>query len=267
MRRYTDKQIVDYEKGRQDWINRAEELRYTVLCYSFNDPRAQKFSREGFFRRLITLDHAMRRLAEIYPPNTRNASRDTVRDVEILLQSFVMNVFGAIDNLAWIWAFERGVRHPCGKELRRTQVVFDGGGAGRLYDSLTPALKQMIIEAKDWLNALRDYRNGVAHQIPIYIPRLLNEDEVKKAACLNVAINDAIVARNYGLVNELFVKHNNLGDYGAVMALSAEHREHIFHAQMVCDLATVVELGETLFSELNRLSCENYKLPSSSPRA
>ncbi len=251
MRSYTDEQIENYENDRSEWMERGQELTDMVLSYSFRNSRAEQFSREGFVRRLNNLDHAMGRLAEIYPPNTFKASRNTVHDAELLLQSFVMNVFGAIDNLAWVWTLERGVTRPCGKALMRSEVVFDGNRAKTLIASLTPALAEVINEASDWFKALRVYRDGVAHQIPIYIPRLLNKDEAERAACLKVAIEEAIANRNHRLMNELHEEHYHLGDYGAIMALSGKQRTLIFHAQMVCDLATVVNLGEALFSELN----------------
>ncbi|WOE76530.1 hypothetical protein [Alterisphingorhabdus coralli] len=253
MRRYKQEQIESYERGRLEWLNRSEKLRDIVLSRSFNSDRAEQFSREGFARRLGYLEHAMHRLDELYPPNSIGASRDTVRDVELLIQAFVMNVFGALDNLAWIWALENNVKRPDGKDLRRTEVVFDGPKAKTLVKSLTPALCNVIADMKDWFAALRIYRDGVAHQIPIYIPFLFNESEDIESKRLNDAIRDAIADGDHGLVVELYSKRNELGDYGALMALSVEHSTMMLHPQMVCDLATVVNLGEQMFTELERL--------------
>ena len=251
MRNYTDEQIEDYEEGRREWLRRGDELTDNALSYSCKNRRAEQFLREGFVRRLSYLEHAMFRLADIYPPNLVKASRDTVRDAELLVQSFVMNVFGAIDNLAWVWVLERGVTRPDGQELSRTEVVFYGPRARTLLASLTPALGAVINDSGEWFKALRTYRDGVAHQIPIYIPRLLNNDEAEKSARLGVAIDEAITARNLRLMSELLDERNHLGHYGAFMALNGEQLPMMLHPQMVCDLATVVNLGETLFSELN----------------
>jgi hypothetical protein len=251
MRRYTDEQINDYEEGRRQWLRRGDDLTDVALSYPFKKLRAEQFSREGFVRRLNYLDHAMCRLADIYPPNLTKASRGRVRDAELLVQSFVMNVFGAIDNLAWVWVLERGITRPNGTQLRRAEVVFDGPQSRILVESLTPALNAVVSDASDWFKALRTYRDGVAHQIPIYIPRLLNEEEAQKSAILSVSIHKAISARNHKLMGDLLDERNNLGDYGAFMALSGEQSPMMLHPQMVCDLATVVNFGETLFSELN----------------
>lgn len=254
MRCYTYEEIERYEEDLSKWLERGDELADVALSHSFKNPRAEQFSREGFVRRLNYLEHVMNRLAEIYPPNLDDASRDTVRDAEMLVQSFVMNVFGAIDNLAWVWVLERRVKRPNGKELSPSQIVFDGRQAGTLVDSLTPKLIEVVDKSRDWFKALRAYRDGVAHQIPIYIPRLLNDDERERSERLRVAIDKAIAANNRSLLGELLDELHSLGDYGALMALSGAHVPIKLHPQTVCDLATVVELGETLFAELRRLN-------------
>lgn len=254
MRNYTDDQLEEYESDRFKWLRRSDELADTVLSHSFSSPRAEQFSREGFVRRLKNLDHAMNRLADVYPPNTLKAPRDTIRDAELLLQSFVMNIFGAIDNLAWVWALECEITRPNGKALSRLEVAFYGQQAKTLFKSLTPALVEVINEGNDWFKALRSYRDGVAHQIPIYIPRLYDNDEAEKAEQINVAINDAIATRNHTLMGELMDQRFHLGDYGAVMALCGKQQTILLHPQMICDLATVVNLGEIMFLELQRLN-------------
>jgi hypothetical protein len=106
---YAAEQIEEYEQNKNLWMERADGLLTTILSYDFKVERAGEFARTGFGRRLGYLEHAMRRMGEVYPPNCSGASREQVRDAELILQAFVMNVFGAIDNLAWIWALERGV--------------------------------------------------------------------------------------------------------------------------------------------------------------
>ena len=49
----------------------------------------------------------------------------------MLIQSFVINVQGCLDNLAWIWVFETGLKGRDGKDLGRHVV---GLGGERLLD-------------------------------------------------------------------------------------------------------------------------------------
>ena len=137
---YAAEQIEEYERNKHLWMERADGLLTTTLTYGFKAERAGEFARTGFGRRLGYLEHAMRRMDEVYPPNCSNASREQVRDAELILQAFVMNVFGAIDNLAWVWALERSVAGPKGQPLWPAEICFVGPRSRWLAASLTPPI-------------------------------------------------------------------------------------------------------------------------------
>jgi hypothetical protein len=248
---YSEEQITEYEESRQRWLDRGDALLTTILTQTFANPQAGEYARTGFARRLGYLDHAMLRLDEVYPPNIVNAPRDRVRDAELILQAFVMNVFGAIDNLAWVWALERNVTGPGGRALYGSEMVFVGPRCDHLIASLTPPILDEIANAAEWFDVIGAYRHGVAHQIPIYIPRLFSEDESAEFGRLEFAIRDAFAADDLDAALELMDRKHGLGDYGAMMALNGERRPMLLHPQLVCDLATVVNLGETIFGELS----------------
>jgi hypothetical protein len=55
-------------------------------------------------RRFNTMHHCIERVFEILPPEQDKRPADAVLlDTAVYIQSFIMNVFGALDNLAWIW--------------------------------------------------------------------------------------------------------------------------------------------------------------------
>ncbi|HEY0414469.1 MAG TPA: hypothetical protein VGD66_15145 [Allosphingosinicella sp.] len=233
-------------------MERADGLLTTILTYAFQVERAGEFARTGFGRRLGCLEHAMKKMDTVYPPNSPDASRDQVRDAELILQAFVMNVFGAIDNLAWIWALERRVTGAKAQALYPAEICFVGPRSGWMVASLLPPVVAAIDNAKEWFNQIGAYRHGVAHQIPIYIPRLFSADDAKTSEELGAAINEAIAAGDTKRMLPLLNRRHSLGNYGAYMALNGEQRPMLLHPQMVCDLATVVELGEIIMSELSK---------------
>ena len=248
---YSEEQLWDYETDRLEWLDRADKLRDTVLLWLFRSARAEKIARTGFVRRIGYLEHALVRLSEIYPPNLTGASRDIVRDAELLLQVFVMNVFGAIDNLAFIWALERKVTAPDGRQLSKQETVFIGTRSKQIRESLTPMVRSTIDSASEWFKLIGAYRHGVAHQIPIYIPRLLTKEDQQEAEGLDLALKAAFADGDRSKWGELFDKRHTLGDFGGLMALDGVEKPLVLHPQVVCDLATVVELGEVIFKELN----------------
>jgi hypothetical protein len=247
---YAAEQIEEYERNKHLWMERADDLLTTILTYGFKAERAGEFARIGFCRRLGYLEHAMRRMDEVYPPNCSGASREQVRDAELILQAFVMNVFGAIDNLAWVWTLERSVTGPKGQPLWPAEICFVGPRSRSLVASLPSPVLTVLDNSKEWFDQIGAYRHGVAHQIPIYIPRLYSAEDVASAEEIGVAINEAIAAGEREKLGPLLDERHSLGDYGGYMALNGERRPMLMHPQMVCDLATVVELGELIMSEL-----------------
>jgi hypothetical protein len=67
---------------------------------------------------------------------------------------------------------------------------------------------------------------------------------------LGIAIEAAIARWDAKSLGDLLDQRNQLGDYGAMMALDGKQRPMMLHPQTICDLATVINLGETIFEEL-----------------
>jgi len=86
-------------------------------------------------------------------------------DAEINIQAFLANVYGSIDNLAWIWVFERDLagtiprRHiGLGKDNKRVRMSF------------STDLLEYLDGLDEWFDYLSDFRHALAHRIPVYIP-------------------------------------------------------------------------------------------------
>ncbi len=87
--------------------------------YPFSNTQAREFASHGFSRRLGTLRRCIENVFKIIPPRTRKIpSKQRLYDAQINLQSFIANVYGSVDNLAWVWAFETGLSD----RLSKTQV-------------------------------------------------------------------------------------------------------------------------------------------------
>lgn len=248
--RYSAQQLEQLEHGRDEWVDRAESLLDKVISTSLSVERARDFATQGFGRRLGYLRHALNRIYEILPPNYNIATRSTVRDAELIIQAFVMNVFGSIDNLAWIWALERHIVRSNGEPLKRSEMVFDQKRSPAIWTSLTAPILDELLNNRNWFEALGNYRHGVAHQIPIYIPLLYSKDEIIEFNQLNFKIQKAVSELDHKTLRTLIDQQNNLGSYGPVMALTGDTQSIKFHVQMIADVATVVSLGEKIFDEL-----------------
>jgi hypothetical protein len=89
---------------------------YTLL--NLANSRAKEFATQGYPRRLKIIVRCMHNVFTLIPPDRETLpSRDELSDATINIQSFVFNVFGSIDNLAWIWVCEKGQKRPDGTPI------------------------------------------------------------------------------------------------------------------------------------------------------
>jgi hypothetical protein len=177
---YKPHQCADLQVGHCTVNPAYERLMIKYLSLRLANESAQEYARHGFLRRLGTLKRCIENVYSIYPPERFDKpSRDECLDLAINLQSFVFNVFGCLDNLAWIWVNERDLRDKRGKPLRAQQVGLRPG-CETIRQSFSTEFQEYLITRDDWFGHLEDFRNALAHRIPLYvIPYTLYPDKLK----------------------------------------------------------------------------------------
>lgn len=83
-------------------------LGYTL--FHFRSEQAREYAHQGFMRRIRTLQRCIENVFRIIPPErVDRPTKSELDDAQINLQAFYANTYGAADNLAWIFVFERGM--------------------------------------------------------------------------------------------------------------------------------------------------------------
>ena len=179
-------------------------------------------------------------------------------DVTCHLQSFVINVFGAIDNLAGIWVMETGITQPNGRLLRPMQIGLTPDHE-IVRASFSLPFRDYLESTNAWFEYLEDYRHALAHRVPGYIsPCQLDDAAAAEYRLLETEMADARTnPERYG---QLLQQQRGLGVFNPLTMHSyEEHARPVWlHPQMICDFSTVVEIGEHMLRELDGL-------PSSCP--
>jgi hypothetical protein len=81
---------------------KLDDLLVKFFTLTLTNPRAMEYARQGVPRRLKVLARCITNVFTGIPPERNELpSRDALPDATINIQSFVFNVFGAVDNLAW----------------------------------------------------------------------------------------------------------------------------------------------------------------------
>jgi hypothetical protein len=207
-----------------------------------------EYTFQGFMRRLGTLERCIQNVYSLYPPTRSDVpSRETCVDLAINLQSFVFNVFGCLDNLAWIWVTERHLT------VKETQVGFRKDIIKR---SFTDDFQTYLCSLDQWFAYLENYRHALAHRIPLYIAPFVVAPggDAASFSALETQKTAAMRQRDFVKYDELDTAQQKLGKFLPAMthSLYREDRNIVyFHGQLLADWNTVVEIAERFLRQSN----------------
>jgi len=250
---YTLDEMEQLGDARQEWSSRCNDLTSTVIIRTYRSDRAKEFGTHGLSRRLNMLEHCMDRIFDGVAADERCPTRAALMDATAFIQTFVINVYGAIDNLAHIWCAERDVRDKQGRSLAPMRIgLTPKNEIVRL--SLPADMQAYLAEHDAWFAYLEDYRHALAHRIPLYIPpRQLGPTDQDEYAALEAQRGEAAARRDWRHFGELGAVQDRLGSFEPyIMHSYGEAAQPMrFHGQLICDLATVVEIGERFFRAID----------------
>jgi hypothetical protein len=252
---YSDEALKEI-KAEYQTIN--GKLNHLVEEYSFlslKNSRAKEFSTQGYPRRLKIIVRCIDNVFRIIPPD-RSAlpSRDELSDTTINIQGFVFNVFGSIDNLAWILVLEKGRKLPDGRPIPDTHIGLGPNNKG-VRATLSKEFQNYLTRLDNWFAHITDLRHALAHRIPLYIPPYVIQaaDEIAYKD-FEAKMADAIRKHDFASYDQLSVEQMKLGRFRPWVQHSFEENAVpiVFHAQMLADFNTVEELGRKMLDELSR---------------
>jgi hypothetical protein len=214
---------------------------------------ACEYVRHGFVRRIGTLKRCIENVYSIYPPERSDKpSRDECLDMAINLQSFLFNVFGCVDNLAWIWVKEKPVNDSRGRPLRGQQVGLRPGCIA-VRETFSPKFREYLASREGWFGYLANYRHAPAHRIPLYVaPYSLRPSKLDEHNEFERRKHEAHKQRNFDLWLRLDADQEALGTFTPWMMHSfSENAAPVpFHYQILADWNTVVEMADNFRAEL-----------------
>lgn len=235
-----------------EWTERSSKLTTDLMTFPYTQANAREMAEHGACRRLRDLGHCARRVWEKIPPDAAAPSRDDIFDATMFIQAFIVNIYGAIDNLAWIWTGEKPVLGNDGTALSPFAVGFRP--KNKVVRKSVSGETQAFLEGTDeWFGLLESFRDALAHRVPLYVPFMTLTDGASEEL---KAFQEETMAPgwSYERWNAVMVKAHELGRFEPLMTHSLFTAPRVpFHQQMICDFATVVALGELIFTDLEKL--------------
>jgi len=254
---FSEEQIDDLSKGLNQAIKQANEIIVIYTQYDFENIKAGEYARHGFARRIITLKQCFTMVFEKIPPELVGIpSRQLRKDAEIYIQAFVFNLFGALDNLAWVWVSETKLSRPNGKTLSKSAVGLSKDKK-IVRSSFSQAFKSELEKYDTWYKNLENFRHTLAHRIPLYIPPCIcrPEDEeqyleIEKAEMQAMLIGDSVTQKKLVKEREKITYFRPL----ILHSFSEKSPTILFHSQLLADFATLHAIAISMQNELKTFS-------------
>jgi hypothetical protein len=252
---YTHVHIRGMTKALEQWRDRQLELSFALSSRQYVNHATAEFVRHGLARRLSDLRHCLDRVFEVLPMTAEDPDRDSLFDATAFLQSFVINVFGAMDNVARIWCLEANVLGPNAKPLPAMAIGLMPKNIV-VRASLPEGFRDYLAAFGEWFRYLESYRHALAHRVPLYIPpRTLNPAAQRDFQQLENEMAAAISEGQHDLYFELRDTQRRAGVFRPMMMHSyGEGAVPMYiHPQMICDFSSVVEISERLMDALDAI--------------
>ncbi|HUE12128.1 MAG TPA: hypothetical protein VMQ54_14350 [Steroidobacteraceae bacterium] len=253
---YTDEGIEKLRDAYADLRGRRMRLQQRCMEFSFGNDRAKEYAVHGFSRRLSGLVRCIENTFSAIPPELESVpASDATHDAEIQVQAFIINVFGCLDNLAWMWVLERNITKPNGAPVPPEWVGLRAANT-LVRASLGEELRRYLEGTAEWLEYLEDYRHALAHRIPLYVPPFAidpkNEGRYRE---LEEAITRLVIQGHLEEAEALKTERDGLKFFRPFIAHSwSQARPMQFHIQMLADFKTIEAISAKLLDELRDLA-------------
>ncbi len=252
---FSEENIKQLEDAYAEIEEKYQSLLLAFATRSYKQKEAAEFAMHGFVRRIKTMKRCIDNIYRICPPDIdRKPSSEELSDLAINLQAFVLNVYGSLYNLAWVWVKEKGILNKKGNSLANGEIGF-AEKYSVVRDTFSPEFQAYLKTLDKWFAHVENFRHALAHRIPLYVPPYVsNEEEVKRERELEVLRTAALRKHQFDEYERLTDEVETLGKFVAWMTHSFGENspQAVFHAQIIADWNTVVQISENFIKELDK---------------
>lgn len=251
--KYPRESIQELKRGLDEIPSQLQQLQLDCFlgCNGVADERVKEYMLHGAGRRLNVLQQAIINVFSRFPPTTHEKlERNTLIDVQINLQAFFINLIGVFDNWAWSFVHLHKLETDVGGHLN---VDMFKSQTRRLLPQVLQRYLQSETMSRWYSEYLKNYRDALAHRIPLYIPpATLNQAEQDRYNVLEAQRFRLVQAHQWQQLDEIIAEQDSLGTPCFAFLHSVSEGEAskpiLIHPQMLADASTVVVFGN-LFLE------------------
>lgn len=234
---------------------KADDLMLQLVSRQYQTIEGREHAHNGLARRIQTVARCIERVYELLPPEmVEIPERDNLYDAAINIQAAVFNVYGALDNVAFIWVFEKAVVDRNGHRLRNEKIgLFPD--QKEVWASFPNDLQCELGKMADWVTNLRAFRHSLGHRIPLYIPPYcIDPFKIEEYNQLEKCLGAALRSHNFDEYSRLEKDQQKLRHYKPLMqhSLHSEKPPVVFHAQLLADFNTIEDICSKVLVALDK---------------
>ena len=220
---------------------------------SFENKDALYFLKHGLGRRIILVNRALQGLFTSIPIDLDEIpEEDKLSDASIYLQALFTNIYGCLDNLAWIWVHN----NQQNKKLANIKKQYVGLNPENmtLRQTLPEIFLKELEKFDDWIKYIKDVRDNLAHQIPLYlIPSVIHTEKVKDFQNLENIKLEALILEGIEAFEKIEAEQSAMSSYRPYWAKQSNKHTYTYliHPCAINDVNALTQLIENFFDYCN----------------
>ena len=220
--------------------------------FPFKNEKALEHATRGLCHRLNIARACAMNVFDAYRPDRKGLpSTKEVIEMTINFQSFVFNIYGCLDNLAWIWASESGFQH---KNVFEIQFSSEKNKSG-LLNTLSQDFQKYWKSISDKLKHLKELRDALAHRIPLSVPPYVAlPEKMQECAPLEDELQQANLRGDVDRHKEINKKLEELTFFEPICMHSPMESSSAYCLWMECigGLGLITDICEKLIPEIKQ---------------
>jgi hypothetical protein len=179
---------------------------------------------------------------------------DLTTDLNIHLNAFYLNLCGALDNLAWMLAYNFGLLPNLSENQKKHRSFCNLFGTPFLssLEQRLPDLIRTLREYQSWNRDIRKFRDPAAHRIPLYAPPGIHTDDTTpRRVALERQASEVIQKRDSHTWLTLQMEIRGLATYMPMMIASESTglELHLLQGQIPQDQAAFLKISTAVLHE------------------
>lgn len=252
-RAFDDQSLQHLESRLGELPRRYAGLLERLNGHHYKTDRGEELALHGLGRRLRIMQSCITSFFRELPPEEEGVpDTDRVTAATVAMHAFTIHVYGCLDNLAGVWVHEFDVRGDDGLVLNKMHIGFRKKNKSVLA-SLPTGIRQQLIDSEDWMEALENFRDALAHRVPPYIPPFMVA-EARRAEFnkLEAERLNAVWNLRFDEEAEIEARQMKVAHFRPISTHSFTEgaKNVIVHGQMFCDFLTIEQLTVQILDAL-----------------